>query len=619
MTGTLGILLRAADDTLHGAPVRVHVTDTQGRGRREEIVLVGAEHTVSLPRGAYTVRAVLPSGLAVDGRLTTVARGVAHCVVDLDELSPAPWLTPSAVLSPSVTHEYQDFRHGAYATSWARLWAARGPGWQSVPWPDPPAQREPTGVRLTFNALEPVPHMIQTGVGTGPWTLTTLPLHDTVHVTVRPVWAEVPGLHVSCLTPETGAHALLGYSSAGAVNDALSVARWLIGGYSASSTCPHVVAAALGHHLPALDPVLRAAMLRTVLVSTAGTADGAVIAACGALDDMRQTGAERSADTLCQLFLRATAFGMPTLTLGLRHLLDALRLLARTPTTHEQAVRRTLVACEGYRAAADTRSPFLAFHGSRPDAPGHEGVYLHERPNRAVPLVAEDWAATLGWSTRRGRQDHFRHGMRRLAEGQYADAVAAFKAVLAARPDHAPALAARAAAYRLQGDNENALRDADRALELDPDLAWAYATRGAIHRYENRYVESLADLDRAIELQPDYDWCIAGRGETYRLMGKTDRALDDLNRAVEINPANDWALKRRVAAYMDAQKEELAQQAFYKAAKAMFDADAWALPDDDWALAPAATPRAGPENSYRRMGKDLTHYARPAATDPTAE
>ncbi|MDC2960395.1 tetratricopeptide repeat protein [Streptomyces gilvifuscus] len=626
MTGTLVVVLRAKDSTLHGAPVRIRVTATGGRVARAELVLVGGERTLTLAPGPYTVQAVLPSGLVLDSELTTVTHRPARCTIDLDELTPASWLTASAVLSPSITHEYKDYRHGAYATSWARLWAARGPSWHPAIWPDPHIDREPTGLRLTFNALARIPHMIQTGVGTGPWTLTSLPLHDQVHVTVRPVWPDGPGLHVSCLTPEAGAHALLGYSSTGAVSDALAVAQYLADARSSPTIRPHVLAAALGHHLPALKRSLRTSLLRDILVSTAGTVDGAVIAAWNALEDMRQNGAEQSADTVCQLFLRATALGMPTCTLGLRHLLDALRSLARTPSAHQKAARKALSACAAFMTAADPRNPFLTFDGVRPDAPGHAGTYMHERPDDAVPLVAEDWTATLGWPAPRhqGRQrslpgtpptedvssaeprtalevedpvrSHFKHGMSMLATGSYEEAIADFTSVLDADPSHALALASRAAAYRLIGANDEAIRDATQATELDPELAWAYATRGAIHRLEKRYAEALADLDRAIELQADYDWCIAGRGETYRLMGKTDLALEDLNQALAINPDNDWALMRRAAVYMDDQQDQLSLSAFGEAANA--------YPDGDWAL-------IRPDQTYRRIGKDLTHYVHP--------
>ncbi|KPI15663.1 Tetratricopeptide TPR_2 repeat-containing protein [Actinobacteria bacterium OK074] len=208
----------------------------------------------------------------------------------------------------------------------------------------------------------------------------------------------------------------------------------------------------------------------------------------------------------------------------------------------------------------------------------------------------------------------FRHASTLLATGHYEDAVTAFSSVLQTEPNRALALASRAAAHRMLGQNDLAIRDASRSVELQPGLAWAYATRGAIHRLQKDYREALADLNKAIELQPDYEWCIAGRGETYRLMGQSKQALADLNRALELNPRNDWALMCRGAVYLDAQEEQEALRAFREAVSVN--------PDGDWALGLAAL-------TYRLMGKDLTKYtddphvtappARPAPNHPRWE
>ncbi|MFF3614847.1 tetratricopeptide repeat protein [Streptomyces sp. NPDC002580] len=187
----------------------------------------------------------------------------------------------------------------------------------------------------------------------------------------------------------------------------------------------------------------------------------------------------------------------------------------------------------------------------------------------------------------------FRHAIELLANSRYREAIAALSPVVHVDPRHGPAWAARAAAFRMIGENERAIRDASHAIELQPDLAWAYATRGALHRLEKNYEQALRDLNQAIRLDSDYEWCIAGRGETYRLMGMTDRALEDANRALELNPRNDWALMSRIASYLDAHQDDFAVAAFRAAVNTN--------PDGDWAL-------AGPELTYRLMGKDLTRY-----------
>jgi tetratricopeptide (TPR) repeat protein len=183
------------------------------------------------------------------------------------------------------------------------------------------------------------------------------------------------------------------------------------------------------------------------------------------------------------------------------------------------------------------------------------------------------------------------HGNYLLAAARYDEAAAVFSAILVRRPHDALVLASRAAAHRMLGRDDEAIRDATRAIELQPDSAWAYATRGAVHRLQKNYLAALDDLDTAIALEPDYEWCIAGRGETYRLMGETDLALADLDRALDLNPRNDWALMCRGAAYLDAQQDQLALKAFREAVSVN--------PDGDWALGLDAL-------TYRLMGRDLT-------------
>lgn len=197
----------------------------------------------------------------------------------------------------------------------------------------------------------------------------------------------------------------------------------------------------------------------------------------------------------------------------------------------------------------------------------------------------------------KGSRDHddrsFHYGLFLLAIGELEDAIKVFSSVVRAEPDHAAALAARAAAYRMDGKDRLAIADASRASALQPDLAWAYATRGAIHRHRKNYPDSLADLNKAIELQPDYEWCIAGRGETLRLMGRTEEALVDLHRSLELNPRNDWTIQCLHAAYMDLQEERTANRVLREGGNAFLDGD------------PLLRMRL-PALTYRAMGKDLT-------------
>ncbi len=51
------------------------------------------------------------------------------------------------------------------------------------------------------------------------------------------------------------------------------------------------------------------------------------------------------------------------------------------------------------------------------------------------------------------------------------------------------------------GDNEAALKDLNRAIELDADYVWAYRVRGEIFQELDRHEEAVSDFSRALNLE----------------------------------------------------------------------------------------------------------------------
>ncbi|CAM5260344.1 tetratricopeptide repeat protein [Streptomyces xanthochromogenes] len=244
----------------------------------------------------------------------------------------------------------------------------------------------------------------------------------------------------------------------------------------------------------------------------------------------------------------------------------------------------------------------LAFQQAHPQLPDDPAP--DDNTFRYLRRLHARIGSRLGNQMDRPADRGFRYAVSQLTVGDYEEGIKALSAVLQAEPEHAAALAARAAAYRLKEMDDLAIADASRAVELQPDLAWAYATRGAIHRVEKNYSQAIADLDRAIQLRPNYEWCVAGRGETYRLMGQPQRALVDLNRSYELNPRNEWALQCRISAYMDLQDGLTAFRVFREGMNAFRDGD-------------VLLGMGLPALTYRLMGMDLTRYVDdPDATEP---
>jgi tetratricopeptide (TPR) repeat protein len=101
------------------------------------------------------------------------------------------------------------------------------------------------------------------------------------------------------------------------------------------------------------------------------------------------------------------------------------------------------------------------------------------------------------------------------------------------------------AAYREKGEQDRAVADYGRALELNPKYASAYNNRGVAYRDKGEYDRAVADYGRALELNPNDDDVYYNRGLAYRDKGEYDRAIADYSRAVQLNAKHAYAYKQR--------------------------------------------------------------------------
>jgi tetratricopeptide (TPR) repeat protein len=100
----------------------------------------------------------------------------------------------------------------------------------------------------------------------------------------------------------------------------------------------------------------------------------------------------------------------------------------------------------------------------------------------------------------------------------------------------------KAGLYRWSGDPikaedyDQALRDFDKALELNPKLVAAYANRGVAENGKNRYDDAIADFNRVIEVEPNSASTYANRGVAYYNKEQDDKAIADFSKAIELDP-----------------------------------------------------------------------------------
>jgi arylsulfatase A-like enzyme len=86
------------------------------------------------------------------------------------------------------------------------------------------------------------------------------------------------------------------------------------------------------------------------------------------------------------------------------------------------------------------------------------------------------------------------------------------------------------------GDLDGALRDFDRALELDPGYAQAHVNRGVILSQQGDVAGALASFDRAVAADPGLANAWSNRGQLRAAQGDVTGALEDFGRAITADP-----------------------------------------------------------------------------------
>jgi len=108
-------------------------------------------------------------------------------------------------------------------------------------------------------------------------------------------------------------------------------------------------------------------------------------------------------------------------------------------------------------------------------------------------------------------------------------------------------------------EQEQAISDFNKALEIDPRDADAYINRGIAYQREGKYEQAISDFNEAIEIDPkDADAYIL-RGHAYAHKGycgqaisdDSEQAISDFNKALEINPRDEDTYINRGLTYAE--------------------------------------------------------------------
>ena len=127
--------------------------------------------------------------------------------------------------------------------------------------------------------------------------------------------------------------------------------------------------------------------------------------------------------------------------------------------------------------------------------------------------------------------------------------IASLTNVIRSNPTDPSAYNVRGSAFGRAGRYQDALRDFDKAIELNPRFFEAYANRALIHRNLGDLGRAAEDYNQAIKLNPSYDTAYIGRGELYRRAGRSNEAFNDFQKAIQLDTTDPRAYFRRGLIY----------------------------------------------------------------------
>lgn len=147
----------------------------------------------------------------------------------------------------------------------------------------------------------------------------------------------------------------------------------------------------------------------------------------------------------------------------------------------------------------------------------------------------------------RAADDYFRRGVERQSKGDNNGAIADYTKAIELDPRHFSAYNNRGNTRRDKGDLRGAIADYNRAIEINPQHAPAYFNRGYAMQSRRDYTGAIYEYTKAIEFNPRYAQAYANRGLSHLYMDETDEAQKDFDQCLAIDPNLKGTLEGFVA------------------------------------------------------------------------
>lgn len=132
------------------------------------------------------------------------------------------------------------------------------------------------------------------------------------------------------------------------------------------------------------------------------------------------------------------------------------------------------------------------------------------------------------------------------------------------------------------GNNDEAIRAYDKALNLNPKLVDVWVVESAIFGTTGRYVECIHACDKALELDPRNAFAWGNKGEALKDLGRYGVAIKILDMAIEFDPNDADVWQNRGEALRSLGMDTEANMAFTKARDLRCFGDAFARCFSHW-------------------------------------
>jgi tetratricopeptide (TPR) repeat protein len=150
--------------------------------------------------------------------------------------------------------------------------------------------------------------------------------------------------------------------------------------------------------------------------------------------------------------------------------------------------------------------------------------------------LVQTTAGTKGWAPRKD--------VVRLV-----DAREIFDGLIKANPKEAAWYASRALVWEQKGENEKAIADLDRAIELGHEDAHLYVNRGMFRAAAGQYEQAISDYDFALKKGVDDVLIYSNRAAAYLAKGDVERAIKDCDAVIRREPKRASAYYQRGVAW----------------------------------------------------------------------